>query len=65
MKTKEKVEQGKGTADRLMPLGNWLSVCLLVYMSICLSVNLLSVYPSISEFVNRSICQSLSLTVYL
>ena len=26
VKTKEKVEQGKGTADHLMPLGNWLYV---------------------------------------
>ena len=25
MKTKEKVEQGKGTADHLMPLGDWFS----------------------------------------
>ena len=25
MKTKEKVEQGKGTADHLMPLGGWFS----------------------------------------
>ena len=26
MKTKEKVEQGKGTADHLMPLGDWSSM---------------------------------------
>ena len=26
MKTKEKVEQGKGTTDHLMPLGNWFLV---------------------------------------
>ena len=24
MKTKEKVQQGKGTADHLMPVGDWL-----------------------------------------
>ena len=27
MKTKEKVEQGKGTADHLMPLGYFINVC--------------------------------------
>ena len=32
MKTKEKVEQGKGTADHLMPLGDWF------YQFFCLSV---------------------------
>ena len=26
MKSKEKEEQGKGTADHLMPLGDWLSL---------------------------------------
>ena len=36
MKTKEKVEQGKGTADHLMPLGYLLHIS--VHLSVCASV---------------------------
>ena len=64
MKTKEKVAQGKGTADYLMPLGDWLSsgFCLSVCLSVslCLSVNL---SQCVCRFLSVSVCLFICLSV--
>ena len=53
MKTKEKVEQGKGTADHLMPLGCLFSFSVTLCPSLSLSVSL-SVSLSLDKLTEKA-----------
>ena len=59
MKTKEKVEQGKGTADHLMPLGYFFVFC---FRSVSVSLSVCRFWIA-GVTVCQSVCQSVCLLV--